>query len=68
VPNCWSLLPGAGKRVFPSVVAEAIEKYLEGAGDEEGRRERALRLRGALSRKEAERLAREASKLRASWR
>ncbi len=57
-----------GEKGFSSVVAEAIESYLEARGDAERLRERALRLRGALGRKGARRLERDASRLRAFWR
>jgi metal-responsive CopG/Arc/MetJ family transcriptional regulator len=57
-----------GEKGFSSVVAEAIERYLATDADTERRREKALRLRGALSLTEARRLAHDASGLRDFWR
>lgn len=57
-----------GEKGFSSVVAEAIESYLASGADTERRHEKALRLRGALSPKEARQLARDASRLREFWR
>jgi predicted transcriptional regulator len=57
-----------GEKGFSSVISEAIEAYLEGAGDKERVRSRALRLRGTMPTAEANRLRQETEALRAHWR
>ena len=57
-----------GEKGFSSVVAEALESYLEGVAEQEQLRRSAIRLRGSLPKTDAERLRREASSLRRSWR
>ena len=57
-----------GEKGFSGVVAEALESYLQGVGEKEELRRRALSLLGTLPRKEAERLRRETVKLREHWR
>jgi predicted DNA-binding protein len=57
-----------GEKGFSSVIAEAIDAHLRRieAGDEA--RARALRLRGRLSRRDADRLRRISTELREWWR
>lgn len=57
-----------GEKGFSSVISEAIDAYLEGVGDKERVRSRALRLRGTMPSAEANRLRQEAEALRAHWR
>jgi hypothetical protein len=57
-----------GEKGFSSVIAEALESYFRGNGNGAHVRERALRLRGSLSRKEADHLRRETQALRKQWR
>ena len=57
-----------GEKGFSSVIAEALESYLEGMAEREHLRRRALRLRGTLPRAEAEGLRHEAGTLRRIWR
>lgn len=57
-----------GEKGFSSVIAEALESYLEGIAEKEHLRRRALRLRGTLPKTEAERLRHETNTLRGFWR
>ncbi len=57
-----------GEKGFSSVIAEALEAYLDSAAENELRRKRALRLRGKIPAAEAERLRRETAAIRESWR
>jgi hypothetical protein len=57
-----------GEKGFSSVISEAIDAYLEGAGDKERVRLRALRLRGTMPTAEANHLRQETEALRAHWR
>jgi len=49
-------------------IAEALEAYFRGSGNGDHVRERALRLRGSLNRREADHLRRETQALRKQWR
>jgi hypothetical protein len=57
-----------GEKGFSSVIGEAIEAYLTGAGESERVRARALRLRGTMTNAEADRLRHKTGALRALWR
>ena len=57
-----------GEKGFSSVIAEAIESHLTRTAENEEARRRAVRLRGSLSRKDADALRRTAAALRNSWR
>jgi hypothetical protein len=57
-----------GEKGFSSVIAEAVEAYLEDAAGSGRLRRRALALRGAISRTEADRLRRDTAALREHWR
>lgn len=57
-----------GEKGFSSVIAEAIDAHLRRIESQEDARAKALRLRGSLSRKDADRLRRTAAELRESWR
>jgi predicted transcriptional regulator len=57
-----------GQKGFSSVVGEAIEAYLQAGTRNDGLREKALRLRGRLTREEAEGLRRRVAKVREFWR
>jgi hypothetical protein len=57
-----------GEKGFSSVIAEALDSYLERGARKERVRSRALRLRGTLPKQEARRLRRETRALRAFWR
>jgi hypothetical protein len=57
-----------GEKGFSSVIAEAIESHLARAAENDEARRRALRLRGVLSRKDADALRHTAEALRDSWR
>ena len=57
-----------GEKGFSSVLNEAVESYLSDEAVREKRRQSALRLRGALGRKEAAELLKRAASVRASWR
>jgi len=57
-----------GEKGFSSVIAEALDSYLNTQAHSARVRQRALRLRGSLSKQEAERLEQGVSKLRARWR
>jgi hypothetical protein len=53
---------------FSGIVSEAIEQYLEALDRAEANRRKALKLRGSLSRRQAERLKTETAGIRGSWR
>jgi predicted transcriptional regulator len=53
---------------FSRIIAAAIDAYLESLQGAATSRRAALRLRGSLSTKEAERLRAETSGIRRSWR
>ena len=53
---------------FSGIVSEAVEAYLRALDSDASARQEALRQRGSLSAKEAERLRARASALRESWR
>jgi hypothetical protein len=57
-----------GEKGFSSVVAEAIDSYLQADAVNTELRKRALRTGGSLSKKEAETIRRRAAKIRANWR
>lgn len=57
-----------GEKGFSSIVGEAIEAHLGTIGKEDRLRRRALEVRGKLSKREGERLRRQAEDLRKSWR
>lgn len=57
-----------GEKGFSAVVREAIEAYLRNQAQMKEMRRRALLLRGSLSAEEGERLRRQTSALRKSWR
>ena len=57
-----------GEKGFSSLVAEAIDVYLENGIKEDRARKRALALRGKLRREEAERLRSKAAQIRDFWR
>ena len=53
---------------FSRIVSEAIEQYFEALDRAEADRRKALKLRGSLSPKQAERLETETTRIRSSWR
>jgi len=53
---------------FSRIVAEAIQRYLEELDRAEAHRRKALKLRGSLSPRQAERLETEMTRLCSSWR
>ena len=57
-----------GEKGFSSLVAEAIDAYLENGIKEDRTRKRALALRGKLQRGEAEQLREGVAKIRDFWR
>ena len=57
-----------GQKGFSNVLEEAIETYLAGEAQREGRRKTLLSLAGSLSGQEAEDLRGAARELRESWR
>jgi len=57
-----------GEKGFSSVIAEALDAYFRNNGNGDHARQRALRLRGSLSRKDADHLRRETQALRKQWR
>jgi len=57
-----------GEKTFSSVLAEAIERYLNEEKMRVRRRKGLLSLAGSLSTKEARRLRRTAGSLRENWR
>lgn len=57
-----------GEKGFSSVLNEAVESYLSEETERERRLQKALQLRGVLTRKEAAELQKRAASLRSSWR
>jgi hypothetical protein len=57
-----------GEKGFSSVVAEAIDSYLQADAVNTELRKRALCSGRSLSKKEAETIRRRAAKIRANWR
>jgi hypothetical protein len=57
-----------GEKGFSSVLAEAIEEYLDEEKTRVQRRKELLSLAGSLSAEEAKRLRRAAASLRENWR
>lgn len=57
-----------GEKGFSTIVREALDHYFESAAERHERVERALKVVGALRGGAADRLEREARKLRRSWR
>ncbi len=57
-----------GEKGFSSVIAEAIDEHLRRTEAGGEARRRARRLRGTLSRKDADRLRKTTAALRESWR
>jgi len=57
-----------GDKGFSHIVAEAIERYLAELDKSDMARRKALQLCGSLSRREADRLRADATKIRQSWR
>ncbi len=57
-----------GEKGFSSVIAEALDEHLRRLDAGAQARQRALKVRGALSRRDAEDLRRTAAALRESWR
>jgi hypothetical protein len=57
-----------GAKGFSSIVAEALESHLRHLAARDEARTRALRLKGVLSQKEADRIRKDARDLRESWR
>ena len=57
-----------GEKGFSSLIQEALDHYFEGAAQRSERVERAVRVLGSLAEPSAERLEKDARKLRRSWR
>lgn len=57
-----------GEKGFSSVLAEAIDEYLQGEDKRSKRRREMLALKGSLSEKEAETLRKATRDLRNHWR
>ncbi len=57
-----------GEKGFSSIIAEAIDAYLETAADGDRARKRALSLRGRFRPREAERLRSTVARIREFWR
>jgi len=57
-----------GEKGFSTVVAEALELYLEAESERTKAIERALALKGSMSETDADALSTETRKLRANWR
>jgi hypothetical protein len=57
-----------GEKGFSSVIAEALDSFLNHQDKDARLRQQALSLRGCLSRREADHLHQHVSKLRAHWR
>jgi len=57
-----------GAKGFSSIVADALESHLRHLAARDEARKHALRLKGTLSQKEADRLRTDARELRESWR
>jgi hypothetical protein len=56
------------KKGFSGIISEAIEQYLRALDSAETERRKALKLRGSLSRRQTERLEKETTGIRGSWR
>lgn len=59
---------GRGEKGFSSVIAEAIEAYLEDQSSKDKVRRKALRAGRSLDPKDAEQLRRKVAEIRAFWR
>lgn len=57
-----------GEKGFSTVIAEALQAYLESTAAKERLRKRALALRGTLPKAEADRLRQDTTALREFWR
>jgi predicted transcriptional regulator len=57
-----------GEKGFSSVIAEALDRYLASAEQQQELRKRALKMRGVLSKVEGERLRQRVKALRKLWR
>jgi metal-responsive CopG/Arc/MetJ family transcriptional regulator len=57
-----------GEKGFSTVIAEALQSYLESTAAKERLRKRALALRGTLPKAEADRLRQDTAALREFWR
>jgi predicted transcriptional regulator len=57
-----------GAKGFSQLVAEALETYLRAEADREAQRKRAVRLKGALPRRDADALREVSTALRSHWR
>lgn len=57
-----------GDKGFSTVVAEAIDAFLQGRSGVERARKEALKVQGSFSAKETERLRREVKRIRSHWR
>ena len=57
-----------GEKGFSRIIAQAIESYLKSVKRSESVRREALKLRGAFSPNEADRLRTTTSEIRRSWR
>jgi len=57
-----------GEKGFSRIIAEAVSAYLEQLHEREETRTRALALRGALPKGDADQLRRHTATLRESWR
>ena len=69
--HCSKLLELAarrGEKGFSRIIAQAIESYLKSVKRSESVRRQALKLRGAFSLDEADRLRTTTSEIRRSWR
>ncbi len=63
-----ALAADRGEKGFSSVLAEAIEGYLDGERERAARRKKLLSLAGSISAEEANRLRASTQKLRENWR
>jgi hypothetical protein len=63
-----ALAADRGEKGFSSVLAEAIEGYLDGERERRQRRKKLLSLAGSLSFEEANRLRAATKTLRENWR
>jgi hypothetical protein len=57
-----------GEKGFSGLIGEALDAYLGAETERKRRREKALRVRGALRAREADRLRERTAALRSSWR
>jgi hypothetical protein len=57
-----------GEKGFSSIVAEAIQAYLDAEGDRERRRQKALSVQGSFTTKEARELREYVAAERSRWR